>query len=311
MKLEIPSTFHKPDNEDAGPQIEQACDWIEAEALFFSSPVTRTEAGDLLEESGLLGKSDSRAFAEEVWARLRERIRQTDGNSPFRLERQTLSSRVGAFSDSAAYAFCLLVSYAHHHKKWAQSCRFDYNGQGANFEDLVSPALAQMFPGWTVHQTGWGRDRTRGGRKVIQDVADRLCGEAGDITRWTNSQVKEAQLDLLCYREFPDKRGNFPAFFVQCASGADLPNKLQEPNLQTWNKLVALVPSSLPRRAVATPEVLSRRRFDHYANSTSGLLIDRLRLAAAGPESKWISAETKKNLNKWLLPYVKKLPRAA
>ena len=311
MKLEIPCTFRRPDKEDAGPQIEQACDWIEAEALFFCSPVTRTDAGDFLEESGLLNRADSRAFAEEVWARLRERIRQAGGNSPFMLERQTFSSNVGAYSEAAAYSFCLLVSYAHHHKSWARSCRFDYNGQGANFEDLVSPAFTQLFPGWTVHQTGWSKDRAQGGRRVIQEVADLLCGEAGDVKRWTSSQVKEAQLDLLCYREFPDKRGNFPAFFIQCASGADLRDKLQEPNLETWKKLVALVPSSLPRRAVVTPQVLSRRKFDQYANSSCGLLIDRLRLAAAGPESTWISADTAKKLNRWLLPYVKKLPLVA
>lgn len=308
MKLEIPSTFRKPDKDDAGPQIEQACDWVEAEALFFSSPVTRTEAGDYLEESGLLGRSDSREFAEEIWARLRERIRQTGGHSPFKLESQTLSSKVGNFSEAAAYAFCLLVSYAHHHKAWAKSCKFDYNGQGANFEDIVCPAFKHLFPGWTIHPTGWAQGRTEGGRKVIQGVADRLCGEVGDLKRWTARQVKEAQMDIVCYREFPDQRGNFPAFFIQCASGANLPDKLKEPDMELWKKLVHLVPTSLPRRAVVTPDILPRSKFDHYALRSEGLLIDRLRLAAAGPEATWISADAAKKLSRWLLPYVKKLP---
>ncbi|MBK8090642.1 MAG: hypothetical protein IPK32_01230 [Verrucomicrobiaceae bacterium] len=311
MKLELPSGFRKPDNDDAGPQIEQACDWIESEVLFLSSQVTRTEVGDSLEESGILNGAESRDFAEELWRRLRERIHQSGGNSPFTVKDQTISSKVNTFKDASSYAFCLLVSYAHHHKTWATKCKFKYNLQGANFEDLVCPAMGKLFPGWTVYPTGWAKGRTTGGRKIIQNIADLLCGNIGDLKRWTNRQVKEAQLDALCYRSFPDQRGNLPAFFIQCASGANLEKKLREPDMELWNKLVCLVPASLPRRAVVTPNVLPRRKFDHFANKSSGLLIDRLRIASAGPENDWLEKTTQKRLSSWLTAYVKKLPFAA
>lgn len=311
MKLELPSSFRKPDNEDAGPQLEQACDWIESEVLFLSSQVTRTEVGDSLEESGILNRAESRDFAEELWRRLRERIQQSGDNSPFTVKDQTISATVGTFKDASAYAFCLLVSYAHHHKTWAKKCKFKYNLQGANFEDLVCPAMGKLFPGWTVYPTGWAKGRTTGGRKIIQKVADLLCGEAGDLKRWTSSAVNDAKLDALCYRSFPDQRGNFPAFFVQCASGANLEEKLHEPDLEHWKQLVRLVPSSLPRRAVATPNVVPRLKFDRYANTSEGLLIDRLRIASAGPETTWLKADMQKRLSSWLNPYVKKLPLVA
>ena len=69
MLLELPSTFRRPDSNDAGEEIEIASDWLEASVLFSGEAATAPVVTDLLVESQWFqAQPDARAFVDEVEA---------------------------------------------------------------------------------------------------------------------------------------------------------------------------------------------------------------------------------------------------
>jgi hypothetical protein len=146
-------------------------------------------------------------------------------------------------------------------------------------------------------------------RQVDTEIARRLCGEVGNLKRWNKKEAKEQGLDILCYRQFRDSRGNFPAFFVQCASGQNFIKKLKEPDLGVWNDLVKMVPTSLARKAFSTPFMFPKKQFDQHAIRSEGLLLDRGRLLSSAIHIEtWIEPKTAKQILKWAKPHINKLP---
>ena len=76
MLLELPSTFRRPDSNDAGEEIEIASDWLEASVLFSGEAATAPVVTDLLVESQWFqAQPDARAFVDEVWSRNRRHCR--------------------------------------------------------------------------------------------------------------------------------------------------------------------------------------------------------------------------------------------
>ena len=312
MLLEIPSTFRRPDPKGAGEEIEIACDWLEASALFSGESVTSPDVTDLLVE-GLWFKAqpDAREFVDLVLSRMKARRIAAGSSGPFTFGYQSIEPKTKNWKDSPAYAFCLLLSYARHNPEWAgqKKVKWNYNTQGEIFERMSCNSLEQLLPTWTVYSTGWSATKTAQLGKVVEEISRRLCGEVHNLRRWNKQQAKEAGLDVLCYRRFEDGRGNFPAFFVQCASGRKFEQKLKDPHLGVWTDLVSLVPSSLPRKGFVTPFVFPQRQFERYAIQSEGLLLDRCRLLSAeARKPDWLDEKTANQIRKWGKPFVKTLP---
>ena len=312
MLLELPSTFRRPDSNDAGEEIEIASDWLEASVLFSGEAVTAPVVTDLLVESQWFqAQPDARAFVDEVWSRMRARHMACGSCGPFAFGYQSIEFRVASWTEVPAHAYCLLLSYARHNLKWARlkSIKWNYNTQGDIFETMTCNALEQLLPTWTVYRTGWSATETAQLGEVVEEIARRLCGEVKNLKRWNKQQAKEEGLDVLCYRGFADGRGNFPAFFVQCASGRGFKQKLKDPDLGVWNDLVSLVPASLPRKGFVTPFTFPQRQFEQYAIRSKGLLLDRCRLLSAeATKPDWLDAKAAGQIRKWAKPLIKKLP---
>lgn len=310
MLLELPSTFRKPSADDASNEIELACDWIEASVLFSGESVASPTVIDLLVESQWFAdQQEARSFTDNVWSRLRTRRLDVGGGGPFDFNNQSIELSVQGWEDSPAYAFCLLLAYARHHLDWSEKIKWNYNTQGDIFEALTTNALGQLLPAWTIHRTGWSSKEPSLLSEVVGEVAKRLCGEVKNLKRWNTKNAKEQGLDILCYRQFHDNQGNFPAFFVQCASGRHFKHKLQHPDLEVWNDLVALLPASLPRKAFASPYTFPKRQFEQHAIESKGLFLDRSRLlSAALSKEDWIDSKVAVGIKKWAKKYIKKLP---
>ena len=310
MLLDLPSKFRKPNSEDAGFEIELACDWIEASVLFSGESISAPTVADLLEESQwFAGREEARQFIDEVWSRLRSRQIEEGGKGPFNFTYQTIHSKVGGWTETPAHAYCLLLSYARHHAEWAKKRPWNYNQQGEIFELLTHQALVALFPTWKVFRTGWSSATPAKLSRVVSEIASRLCGEVRNLKRWDKKEAKEQGLDILCYRQFNDSRGNFPAFFVQCASGQNFTKKLKEPDLLVWNDLVSLVPTSLARKAFATPFTFPKKQFEQHAIRSEGLLLDRGRLLSSATHlESWLELKTAKQICKWAKTHIKNLP---
>jgi hypothetical protein len=310
MLLDLPSKFRKPNAEDAGSEIELACDWIEASVLFSGESISAPTVADLLEESQwFAGREEARRFVDEVWSRLRARYIEEGGKGPFNFTYQTIHSSADEWTVVPAHAYCLLLSYARHHLDWAQEKKWNYNEQGEIFELLTHHALVALFPTWKVYRTGWSSTAPAKLSNVVSEIALRLCGEVRNLKRWNKKEAKEQGLDILCYRQFRDSRGNFPAFFVQCASGQNYIKKLKEPDLGVWNDMVSMVPTSLARKAFATPFTFPKKQFEQHAIKSEGLLLDRGRLLSSSTHIEaWLDPKTAKRILKWAKPHIKNLP---
>jgi len=312
MLLELPSTFRRPDQVDAGEEIELACDWIEASILFSGETIASPVVTNVLAETRWFhDRKEARDFVDLVWNRLRVRRLEVGGCGPFDFDYQTIQLTISSWEKSPAYVFCLLLSYARHHLKWSRSkkLKWDYNKQGEIFESLCCGALEQLLPCWTIYRTGWSSKETAQLATVVKEIAKHLCGEVGNIKRWNKKQAEEQGLDILCYRRFHDGNGNFPAFLVQCASGRQFEDKLHDPDLEVWNDLVALVPRSLPRKAFTTPFTFPKRHFERHAIKSKGLLLDRNRLlSAAAHKQDWLDSKVGTQIQKWAKPFIQKLP---
>jgi hypothetical protein len=310
MLLDLPSGFRKPNSDDAGFEIELACDWIEASVLFSGESMSAPTVADLLEESQwFVSGEEARRFIDEVWSRLRSRQIEEGGKSPFNFTYQTIHPKVDDWTEVPAHAFCLLLSFARHHQEWAKQRTWNYNQQGEIFESLTHHAMVALFPTWKVFRTGWSSTAPAKLSSVVVEIASRLCGEVGNLKRWNKKEAKEQGLDILCYRQFRDSRGNFPAFFVQCASGQNFIKKLKEPDLGVWNDLVKMVPTSLARKAFSTPFTFPKKQFDQHAIRSEGLLLDRGRLLSSAIHIEtWIEPKTTKQILKWAKPHIKGLP---
>src|SRR5205823_4676788 len=169
-------------------------------------------------------------------------------------------------------------------------------------------ACMELWPSWKVHRTGWSKSKPQGLNKVVEGVAEVLCGNIGNIKRWNTKAAKEQGLDLVWYRPFGDQRGCFPAFLVQCASGKLFKKKLNEPKKSIWDDLVSLVPRSLPRKAFAIPFSFGKSDFERHAIEGECFLLDRMRLLSVVVlEPAWLDADLAKDLRKWIDPRVRKL----
>jgi len=74
MLLELPSTFRRPDQDDAGGEIELACDWIEASNPIFRKTISSPVVANVLAETKWFhDRKEARDFVDLVWNRLRVR----------------------------------------------------------------------------------------------------------------------------------------------------------------------------------------------------------------------------------------------
>lgn len=284
------------------------CDWLEASALFFGDSVTGADVVDVLVESGFYASQQfAWTLVEDVFGLLQYRSQVIGEAYPLRFSGVHRLEAKAGWQDFPDYSFCLTLSLAEGHAEWARTFGKNYTAQGELFENLTAEAVAKLLD-WEVHTTGWSRTRVVQLTKVVREVADRLGETLGNVKRWSKERGKEAGLDLLSFKRFPDGRPGLPAYLWQCASGKDWDTKLKTPDLRMWGKMVDFTVS--PMKGFSMPWAMVEGDFIHNAMLVDGLLLDRHRLLAAGfADRGWLSDELKANLNDWTSARIATLPR--
>jgi hypothetical protein len=284
------------------------CDWLEASVLFAQEPVSGSDIVDVLRENEIYADQN---FAWELvynaFAGLEDRARLMGDGYPLAVQGGPRLVARGDWRDYSAYSFCLILSLPSAYPDWARSFGTDFTAQGELFEALTSESVAASLSGWTVHPTGWTKARPSQLADIVTDVAAKLGEATGDLFRWTKDKAKEAGLDILCFRPFPDGRVGVPVYMVQCASGNDWKGKLKTPDLRIWTKVITF--ASDPKKAFSMPFALDSADFIYSANVVDGLLFDRHRLLAPGLNLRdWLPAALKGQLVAWLEPRIAALP---
>lgn len=287
--------------------LDVLCDWLEGTMLFSEDELSKSDVTDALCEEHYY---DSQDFASQIvsdaWTQLRRRQDLVRDAAPFDVGSSRIK-RVREWKEVPGHSFCVLLSWAKWLDKWARQFGSDYTEQGELFEEFTKESLEHQFDGWRFHITGWSRTRANRLTTVVNTVAELLNESRGNVTRWTNADAKEAGLDVLCYRPFPDGRVGVPVYLMQCASGGNWEGKLHTPNLDVWTKLVVF--AARPRKAFSTPFAFLDKAFISHCGVVNGMLLDRYRLLAPGRENlAWESRGLRDRIISWAAPRVKTLP---
>jgi len=289
-------------------ELDALCDWIESSILFEVEELSVTDVVDALLEGHVYDDSDMASeIVSSAWTELRRRQSWISKGTPFSISSRRIS-RMRTWPQVPAHSFCLLLSLSKWYRAWMQEFGSDYTEQGELFEELTKESLVQQFGDWRIVLTGWSRTRRIQLTKIVHSIANELGESIGNISRWTSESANDAELDLVCYRPFADRRVGIPVYLLQCASGMNWENKLHTPRLKIWKRLIEF--TAEPKKAFATPFALLDDSFIRNCNLVDGMLIDRYRiLAAAGYKKNWVSSGLRKRLVAWSKCRIARLPR--
>lgn len=282
---------------------EIICDWIEGSVLFEEDALSQIDVVDVLLEQSIYDDQDY-CFEQvsSVWRQLRLRLGWLGGGSPIRLHADRMVPTKG-WKEVPGHSLCLLLSLAPFYTDWHVHVGSDYSEQGCLFEDIVKESMETLFKGWPGLALGWSKQRATRLSDVVPDLAQKLGENCGEITKWTSSKAHECGLDVVWRLPFPDLRGGTPVFLAQCASGKNWTEKIYEPDLEVWTRIIEF--KAPPNKALAIPFALAESEFSRQCIRVRGLLLDRYRLLlAAKADPNWVSDELAKRVIEWLEPHV-------
>lgn len=307
--LELPDVGMQKSVNSHNIKFDVLCDWIEGSILFDENKnaFSVMDVADVLVDSGIYDDQDfAMQIVGDAWWELERRLDRITSMKPFSITYPRVEPRIDSWEDVPAYSFCILLSLGRCYQNWEECVAGgNYGAQGEIFELLTQESLEKQFSDWQVERTGWSRTQPASLRDVVNQVAAWLGKTARDHVN-PNSKEKDAGLDLLCYRPFPDNRDGFPVYLMQCASGKHWSEKINEPNINRWKWLIEFVNS--PQRAFAIPFALSDDDFRECCVLIQGLFLDRCRLLAAARYcEQWESSALKDRILKWAQPRVQRL----
>ncbi len=308
----IPLTqgFRHSVNKHNTPPVVLA-DWVEACALFGNDErLPSPELVDILLEEEIYDKQDF------CWAAVDEGLIEIHRRSklsvpfPLSVSGQHINRLVSSWREVPVHCFLLLLTLAQRYDNWADVMPVDYSLQGELFEEVTRESLASQLPDWVIHPTGWSKAHPTKLSELVSDIAGRLGEVEGEVKVWTDPEAKEAGLDLLCYRPFPDGNVGIPLLMLQCASGDwKEPGKVKTPDIEIWTRI--LIFASTPKRAFATHFSFLKDDFRKVSAKVDGVLLDRYRLLSPKTEKEWLSQPLKERLLEWLEPRMSKFSELA
>lgn len=277
----------------------ELADWLEMEALRaadrnsstqdLASALRRTGSGEEVEiERPFESPTDSvddrggetiEPIAEAAFEEIEDRSVACAGRYPFHLNGSLLQGTTRV--RDSLYVFLLLLS------RYGK----DAGPEGLNvpqlFEEVAELAIGNCLGGprneVSTYQFGFPRRLNPAGfRAALDDLCQRM-GEGGSSkNRPTRKDQKDASLDLIAWRPFPDRRRGLVMAWGQCATGADWREKLTDLQPEDWaSAWMAERPAVVPLRSFFVPHRVDREHWDVSAIA-GGVLFDRCRIAAFG-----------------------------
>jgi len=268
-------------------------DWLELKAVGakdrtssvadLTAELRRTGSAEELEDEGRADESSDRGgetiepVAEAAFQEIEDRKTACDGGYPFELGPSHLELR--AYSQGSVYLFLLLLS------------QFGIDAAPAGlkaaqlFEEVSAVAMGNYLGGdengVQTLQFGFPRRIAPSGfEAAVENLCERIGEGEGPRKRPTSSNQKDAALDLLAWRPFPDGRRTTVMTWGQCATGADWKDKLTEMKPDSWCGLwLREQPAVMPLRAFFVPRRIEVSRWE-FAAYNGGVLFDRCRIAA-------------------------------
>jgi len=292
----IPTTTSGLGYEDIEETIVYA-DWVECSALFQSEIISKADVQDCFSEIDSFDNEITPLKVADIWSEMERRRLILKSSYPLIIKENRIMPR--SWKDHTAYSFCLLISYSKSCREWMNNYCRDFQMQGELFEHISEAALNYLFKNWKVGITGWSKNNPVSIKKIIMDIATELGESIGKES--PRPVDKDGGIDILCYRKFSDLRGNYPVFFIQCATGSNWTNKRMENTLNLWNNWIQFKAKNLITRGFAVPFAFDDETFRQTQMRGDCLVLDRLRLLAHEvPESEWMPKNTNDKITSWI-----------
>ena len=249
----------------------------EAGGVFFEDENDEDLGDDRESHEPDRGGETSEPVAESAFVEIEDRASGCDGGYPFAVDAFALQGK-RSLQDSA-YIFMLLLS------TFGKNAAPDGFNAPQLFEEICEVAIANCLGGERnavqTYQFGFPRRIGPPGFKAALDDLCQQTGEgAGAKGRPDQGDYKDAALDLVAWRAFPDQRRGILMVWGQCATGANWRDKLTEMQPDRWaNYWMYEQPAVPPVRAFFVPHRVDQERWYHFALN-GGMLFDRCRIAA-------------------------------
>ena len=274
----------------ASANIIELADWIELWAMR-STNQSRSyqDLRQALEQPGTadalcddIADDDSLldTLAEDVFSELDDRFHACGGEDaayPFSLEEQYL--QLNPSMVDSPYVFLLLLS----------CFGKDASPRGQHperlFEDICAAAAESYFGGSSnpyVASRVFGFPR-RQLPKGFPSAVDELCRDLGEglgsRERPKTRDQKDAKLDIVAWRDFPDRRAAKVIGFGQCATGENWSDKCSELQPGVWcSHWLRDSPLVTPLILFFVPHRVGQRDWG-YTGRRAGVIFDRCRIA--------------------------------
>jgi hypothetical protein len=240
---------------------------------------------EVIEEEGLgdgspadyadRGQEHTERLLAAVSSELEDRRASCGGGYPFSVSAMSIKAPEQRFR--SVYVFLLLLA-----NKGIAAGPADLSATEL-FEEVAAEAGRGYFggpDGAQHYQFGFPRRRSPAGfRHAMTDLCRQLGEGGGPRTRPTTQNQKDAKLDLVVWRPFPDGRAGKMVAFGQCAAGADWTNKLSELDPRAFMGKWMTDPLPItPSRLFFCPVRITR---DDWLPRVwdAGLIFDRCRIA--------------------------------
>lgn len=261
-------------------------DWLELRAILADDH--NSSFGDLERVLTRAATFDGKSEALEnkladVSKEIEQRARAAGQGYPFSNSGSGLE--VSAQIDDSSYIFCLCLSYA----TWNQP-RGSKVHPSRIFESLAAEAAKTYIDcgNGAASSLRFGSPRVDPLPKSFREAVNRLCidhiGEGGG---WPPTKVctpnlrpKDGGLDLVAWREWPDKLPGKIMLWGACATGADWESKTRDLTLSTFTgEWLATQPITPIIRAFFVPHRIHADRWSLVARN-AGLVFERCRIAS-------------------------------
>ena len=278
-------------------------DWLEATIMLSEQELSQTNVVDHLVQEQIFEDQGSAAeFVLYSWGALERRLSGLGPNKPIVFEDRWVTRQLD-WQDVPAHSFCLVVSLGPRYDHWHTNFGPNYAEQGRLFESITRAAMEARFLGWKFIETGWSRDNTSKLATVLDRLISAIGERKGNPDDYLSLDAKDAGVDLVWHLQFADARGGAPVYLAQCASGKNWVDKVNEPSIREWTKIVDF--ATPPSKAFSLPFSLNEREFRRQSNRAGGLLVDRYRLLAQEvAEDAWIPDPLRRELIDWLAPRI-------